>query len=124
MQWFYAHMSLKPEDNYRSRFLRSIQTAKCGAVCGRVCAEKKKSTVYGVDLKLDVCGVVQKSKYQSETGMGPEAHCIHVVCRTLCISKGCRVISSETVYSEVAVISSCRNTHRLSCKNGTLKFAL
>ena len=74
-------MSSKPEDMYRPRFLRSILAAKCGAdtfVCGRVCAEMKKSTVYTVDVKLDVCGVVQESQCKCGAGMGPEAHCKHV----------------------------------------------
>ena len=77
MQLFDADMSSKPEDMYRSRFLRSIRNAKYGAdtfVCGRVCAEMRKSTVYTVNIKLAVCGVVQESQYGCRTGMGPEAH--------------------------------------------------
>ena len=76
MQLFYALMSSKPEDMYRSRFLRSIRTAENGADtfgCGRICAEIKKSTVYSVDIKLDICGVVQKSQCKRGAAMAPEA---------------------------------------------------
>ncbi|KAK2160645.1 hypothetical protein LSH36_128g00016 [Paralvinella palmiformis] len=65
-------MSSKPEDMYRSRFLRSIRTAENGAdtfVCGRICAEIKKSTVYTVDIKLDICGVVQKSQFDGRLAL-------------------------------------------------------
>ena len=65
MQLFDADMSSKPEDMCRARFLRSSRAANCSAgtfVCGLVCAEMKKSTVYMVDVKLDVCGVVRESQ--------------------------------------------------------------
>ena len=81
MQLFDADTSSKPEDMYRPRFLRSIGAEKCSAgtfVCGRVCAEIKKSTVYTVDIKLDVCVVVQESQCECGAGTGPEAHCKHV----------------------------------------------
>ena len=38
----------------------------------------KKSTVYTVYIKVDVCGVVQESQCECGEGMGPEAHCKHV----------------------------------------------
>ena len=81
MQLFDADMSSKPEDMYRSRFLRSIRAASCGAdtfVCGRVCAKMKKLTVYTVDIMLDVSGVVEESQCECGEGVGPEAHCKHV----------------------------------------------
>ncbi|KAK2140003.1 hypothetical protein LSH36_1518g00005 [Paralvinella palmiformis] len=81
MQLFDADMSSKLEDMYRSRFLCSIRNPKYGAdtfICGRGCAEMRKSTVYTVDRKLDVCGVLQESQYQGGAGMGPEANCKHV----------------------------------------------
>ena len=81
MQLFDADMSSKSEDMYRSRFLRSIRAAKCDAdtfVCGRVCSEMKKSTVYTVDIKVDVCRIVQESQCECGAGVGPEAHCKHV----------------------------------------------
>jgi len=62
MQLFDADMSSKPEDMYRSKFLRTIRVAKCGAdtfVCGSVCSEMKKSIAYTVDIKVDVCVIVQ-----------------------------------------------------------------
>ncbi|KAK2139687.1 hypothetical protein LSH36_1655g00009, partial [Paralvinella palmiformis] len=100
IQLFDADMSSKPEDMYRSSFLRSIRNAKYGAdtfVCGRVCAEMRKSTVYTVDIKLDVCGVVQESQYGCGAGMGPEAHCKHVCVVLYVLAKATTgIICSET----------------------------
>ena len=60
-----VYMQLFDEHMCRSRFPSSIRAAKCGAytfVCGRVCARMKKYTMYTVDIKLDVCGVMQESQ--------------------------------------------------------------
>ncbi|KAK2139059.1 hypothetical protein LSH36_2084g00002 [Paralvinella palmiformis] len=81
MQLFDADMSSKTEDMYRSRFLCLIRNTKYGAdtfVCGRACVEMRKSTVYKVDIKLDVCGVLQESQYGCGAGKGPEANCKHL----------------------------------------------
>ncbi|KAK2138575.1 hypothetical protein LSH36_2779g00004 [Paralvinella palmiformis] len=100
MQLFDADMSSKPEDMYRSKFLSSIRNPKYGAytfVCGRVCAELTKSTVYTVDIKLEVCGVLQESQYGCGARMGPEANCKHVCVVLYALEKaGGGIIYSET----------------------------
>ncbi|KAK2139582.1 hypothetical protein LSH36_1708g00002 [Paralvinella palmiformis] len=100
MQLFDADMSSKPEDMFRSRFLRSIRNVKYGAdtfVCGRGCAEMTKSTVYTVDITLDVCGVLRESQYGCGTGMGPEANCKYVCVVLYALAKAADgIIYSET----------------------------
>ena len=87
-------------DMYNSKFLRSIRSSERGAdtyVCGRVCAEMRKSTVYRVDVLVDSCGIVQESQCECAAGMGPEAHCKHVcvVLLALTRAKG-GILCSET----------------------------
>ncbi|KAK2139058.1 hypothetical protein LSH36_2084g00000 [Paralvinella palmiformis] len=57
----------------------------------------RKSTVYAVDIKLDVCGVVQESQYGCIARMGPEAHCKHVCVVLYVLAKAADgIICSET----------------------------
>ncbi|KAK2139542.1 hypothetical protein LSH36_1728g00006 [Paralvinella palmiformis] len=106
-------MSSKPEDMYRSRFLCSIRNPKYGAdtfVCGRVCAEMRKSTVYTVDIKLDVCGVLQESQYECGAGMGPEANCKHLCVVLYALAKAAdAIIYCETCTQRLHTFHHVKN---------------
>lgn len=47
----------------------------------------KKALVYSVDVKLDSHGVVQESQCECGAGMGPNAHCKHVMLTLLAVTK-------------------------------------
>ena len=67
-----------------------------------LCVEKRKSTVYLLDVMVDSCGIVQESQCDCAAGMGPEAHCKHVcvVLITLTRVKG-GIICLETCTQEL-----------------------
>ena len=103
-------------DMYNSKFLRSIRSSERGAdtyVCGRVCAEMWKSTVYRVDVLVDSCGIVQESQCECAAGMGPEAHCKHVcvVLLALTILSQRRNSVFGNLHPEIANIPPCFQTH-------------
>ena len=70
----------------------------------------KKSTVYTVDVKLDVCGVVQESQCECGAGMGPEAHCKHLCVIFYALSKAAEgIVCSETCSQKLQTFHHVKN---------------
>ena len=80
LKLFDQKLGSKPQDMYYGNFLKSIRHSHKGEetfIQGRVSTEMIKRCVYKVDVKLDCHRVVSES--QCAVGMGPDAHCKHVM---------------------------------------------
>ena len=81
LELFDQQLGNKVKDMYNQQFLRSIRYSNDDDtfIVGRVCAEMRKTLIYRADVKLDKHGVVQEAQCECAAGMGPEAHCKHVM---------------------------------------------
>ena len=79
---FDQKLGKKPQDMYYGNFLKSVRHSQDGGyifVQGCVSAEMIKRCTYKVDVKLDCHGVAEESQCECAVGMGPDAHCKHVM---------------------------------------------
>ncbi|KAK2162530.1 hypothetical protein LSH36_97g07062 [Paralvinella palmiformis] len=87
---FHQKLGTKPQDMYHGDSLESIRHSHKGNeifIRGHVSAEMKKPCLYEVDIKLDSHGVVDECQCECAVGMGPDAHCKHVMLVLFALTK-------------------------------------
>ncbi|KAK2152592.1 hypothetical protein LSH36_323g00028 [Paralvinella palmiformis] len=104
------------KEMYFAKFLRSIRINMVGNdvfILGRVSAEMIKNCIYKVDLKIDHMGVVQESHCECASGMGPEAHCKHVVLVMFALTKVKEgIITMETSTQQLQTFHQAKKNTR------------
>ena len=98
------------------RFVRWTKTDDKFFIHGNCRAEMKKSVAYDVDLQLDNNGNVRQSQCECAAGMGPAAHCKHVVCLLFTLVK---LNDSGKLNTELSCTEKLQSFHRAKPYTGS-----